>query len=129
MEQHVKILGILNVVLGGLGLAIALMVLLFFGGMSGIVLHDADPDAGTGAAVLGMVGGIGSFVIALFSLPGLIGGIGLLKFQEWARILVIVTSILNLISIPFGTALGIYGLWVLMKPETTMLLKAKNAAV
>jgi hypothetical protein len=127
MEQHVKILAILNIVLGSLGLLVALMMLLFFGGMSGVVLHDADPDAGVGAAVLGMAGGIAFFVIALFSLPGLIGGIGLLKFQEWARIVIIVTSILNLISIPFGTAVGIYGLWVLMKPETMTLLKAKNA--
>jgi hypothetical protein len=30
-------------------------------------------------------------------------------------------SALELFSIPFGTALGIYGFWVLLKPETEQL--------
>jgi hypothetical protein len=32
-----------------------------------------------------------------------------------------VLSALNLISIPFGTLLGIYGLWVLLNKETEAL--------
>jgi hypothetical protein len=51
-------------------------------------------------------------------LPGLVGGVGLLQFRSWARITVIVISALDLIHIPFGTALGIYGFWVLLNPET-----------
>jgi hypothetical protein len=31
-------------------------------------------------------------------------------------------SCLSLFSIPFGTAIGIYGLWVLFKEETVSLL-------
>jgi hypothetical protein len=60
------------------------------------------------------------FLLAI-SLPGLITGIGLLKLQPWARIVGIVLSAINLINIPFGTALGIYGLWVLLNKETEQL--------
>jgi hypothetical protein len=55
------------------------------------------------------------------ALPGLVGGIGLLRFRPWARILGIVVAVLNLIHVPFGTAVGIYGLWVLFNKETEAL--------
>jgi hypothetical protein len=126
MEQHVKIVAILNIVCGGLGIVIALLALLFFGGMAGIVHSDPAPDSEVGVAALGIIGVIAFLTIALFSVPALIGGIGLLKFREWARILVIVVSALNLLNIPFGTALGIYGLWVLTQDGTRTLLKGKE---
>jgi hypothetical protein len=55
------------------------------------------------------------------SLPGLVGGFGLLQFKPWARMLVIILSVFELLSVPFGTAIGIYGLWVLLNTETERL--------
>ena len=46
-------------------------------------------------------------------LAGLLA-LGLLQREGWARIYGIVLAILSLLSIPFGTALGIYTLWVLL---------------
>jgi hypothetical protein len=43
---------------------------------------------------------------------------GLYERQPWARVLGIVVGFLALIRIPFGTALGIYTLWVLL-PESS----------
>ena len=64
-----------------------------------------------------------SFSIILFSLlvflPGVIGGVYLLRRQSWARILLIVVGVLNLPGLPLGTALGIYTIWVLSRPEAT----------
>jgi hypothetical protein len=44
---------------------------------------------------------------------GLLVGIGLLRRDRWARPLALVVGVLMLLKIPFGTALGIYTLWVL----------------
>jgi len=44
-----------------------------------------------------------------------------LHFRPWSRLLALIMSGLELVSIPFGTALGIYGFWVLLKPETEQL--------
>ena len=63
----------------------------------------------------------------VLSVPGIIAGVGLLSYQPWARILTIVLSILDLISIPFGTALGIYGLWVLFTTEGARLFEQGGA--
>ena len=128
MEQHLRVLAILNIVLGALGVCIALVALIFFGGLAGIAGADHDSDAAVGAAVLGMIGGVAFLLIAAVSVPGLIAGIGLINFRPWARTLTLVVSAINLFSIPFGTALGIYGFWVLMKDETMALIKAKNPA-
>jgi hypothetical protein len=58
-------------------------------------------------------------VIALIGgLPRIIGGWGLLAKQHWARIVVLIVGILNLLHFPLGTALGIYTLWVLLQPES-----------
>jgi hypothetical protein len=57
----------------------------------------------------------------VFSTPGLIGGIGLLNMAPWSRMFMIVISALHLLHVPVGTALGIYGLWALTKPETEAL--------
>ena len=52
--------------------------------------------------------------LVFLSIPGMAAGWGLMKFRSWARILALVLSILALILFPFGTLVGIYGLWVLL---------------
>jgi hypothetical protein len=123
MQTHVKILAILHIVFGALGVLIGFGIFAFFGGIAGLIHMDHDPDA---AFVVPMMGAIGGFVLILIlclSIPGIIAGIGLLSFQPWARILTIILSILDLISFPFGTALGIYGLWVLFTPDGVRLFE------
>ena len=122
MQQHIKILAILHIVFGGLGLFAALIVLLVFGGIAGIVhMSDSTPDAALGGAVVGLIGAVIMGIVMVISLPGLIAGIGLLTFQPWARILTIVLSVIELPGFPFHTALGIYGLWVLLSNEGAAL--------
>ena len=68
-------------------------------------------------------------LLVVISLPGLIAGIGLLKFRPWARILAIIIGALHLLSFPFGTALGVYTLVVLLNAETPALFGAQGAVV
>jgi hypothetical protein len=49
-----------------------------------------------------------------YAVVGLIAAWGLLQRLPWARILTLVIAFLSLIHIPFGTALAIYTLWVLL---------------
>jgi len=124
METHVKTLGILHIVFGALGVLAALVILLVFGGIAGLVGATSHmEDARIAVPILGGIGTFVFFVVLLLSLPGLIAGIGLLQLRPWARILTIVLSIFELIHVPFGTALGIYGLWVLLSQGTERLFK------
>lgn len=56
--------------------------------------------------------------VALFAVLELVTGWGLLDRREWARILALVLAFLALLRFPFGTALGIYTIWVLL-PSTS----------
>ena len=64
--------------------------------------------------------------LVVSSIPGLIAGVGLIKYRPWARILGIVMSILNLFTFPHGTAIGVYSMIVLFDQEAVRLL-AKDA--
>ncbi len=66
----------------------------------------------------------GMFVI---SAPGILGGIGLLKRKYWAKILVLVLGVILLLHFPFGTALGIYTIWLLTRKETAPLFEARSS--
>jgi hypothetical protein len=58
--------------------------------------------------------GVGIFSVAK-SAGGFLAGWGLLNHQPWARALAIAMGVISLFfHIPFGTALGIYTLWVLL---------------
>jgi hypothetical protein len=128
MQTHVKVLGILHIVFGCLGILFGIGMLALFGGIATMIGMNADPDAAVAIPILGAVGGIIAVFALLLSVPGIIAGIGLLSFKPWARILGIVISILNLINFPLGTALGFYGIWVLFSRDGTALFERRPVA-
>jgi hypothetical protein len=122
MRTHVKVLGVLYIALSVFGLLAALFLGLLVGTASGIVGLNADAkDAAIALPIIGIAGTMLVVVLVVLAVPGLITGIGLLKLRPWARILGIVVSVLNLIHIPIGTIVGVYGLWVLFNKETERL--------
>lgn len=124
MRDHVKILGILNIAMGCLSAVAGVIVLLIFGGLAGVVgVSATDQDAAVAAPVIAIVGVCIAIFLLVLGLPAIVGGWGLLKFKPWAKILVLILSVLHLFHIPLGTALGIYGLWVLLNDETRRLFE------
>ena len=123
MKQHVSILGVLYIISGVLGILAAMACLALFGGAAGIVRMVApnDPDAAVALPILGVAGVVFFALISLLSIPGLVVGIGLTKFQPWSRVGGLVLSGLNLLNFPLGTALGVYGFWVLLSKETEVV--------
>lgn len=123
MAQHVRILGILHIIYAGLVLMAGVVVLVVMGGIAGFLGANPDRYSDTQVAppILALIG-LGVFVLLMaLSLPGIVAGFGLLAYKDWARIMTIVLSAFELLSVPFGTALGIYGLWVLLRPDTEAL--------
>jgi hypothetical protein len=127
METHVKVLGVLHIVLGALGIFCALILMVMLGGAVTAVAAEGDPDAAFAIPILGITGGAMVAFLVLASLPGMAAGWGLIKFRPWARILALVLSILALILFPFGTLIGIYGLWVLLNKDTERLFVPAQA--
>ncbi|MGA7908801.1 MAG: hypothetical protein WCA16_15435 [Candidatus Sulfotelmatobacter sp.] len=59
---------------------------------------------------------IGIFVLIKAAL-GFFAGWGLMERERWARILALVLAFVSLFNVPFGTAIGIYTLWVLLPAQ------------
>ena len=128
MEQHIKVLGILNIVFGSLGALSGIVILIIFSGAYGIVgaLSSYQSEAAIALPIIAVVGGAIAMLLLILSAPAIIAGIGLLQFRSWAKILGIVVSALHIFNVPFGTALGIYGLWVLCSQQSQGCFDGKN---
>ena len=112
MEKHINIVASLQIGFSILGIIIGVVifaVLHFAGGLSGD--HQAQ-------FVLSIVANVLIIFFAVLSIPGIIAGIGLFKRKEWARILTLIISVLDLFNFPLGTAVGVYSIWALVQPET-----------
>ncbi len=115
VQQHVVILGWLQIIGSLVFLAIGAFVFLL---LTGIGVASGEADA---VAVLSIVGTAIAAFLAILSLPGILAGIGLLMRKNWGRILAIVVGILNLANVPIGTVIGLYTLWVLLQDAATDL--------
>ena len=128
MDKHVNITGIGWIVFGAMGLIagiIVAMALLGTGMIVGIAGGIEDSEVPIG--ILSIIGILVGGGLIIFSIPDMIAGIGLLKYKEWARILTLVLSIINLINIPFGTIIGGYSLWVLFNKDTIPLFQKQKS--
>ncbi len=122
MQTHVKVLGVLYLACGGFFLALALFLVLATGSAAGIVGVAAEPDdAAFAIPIIGIAGTAAAMFFAVYGIPALVTGYGLLQRKPWARIVGIVLSAINLINIPIGTVIGLYGLWVLLSKDTEPL--------
>lgn len=122
MEKHLTAVAALHVGLSILGGLIGIFVFVLLTGI-GVIAREKEAFF-----ILSTIGtGVGVFFLVL-SVPGIIGGIGLFKRKEWARILVLILSAIELLNIPFGTALGIYSIWVLVQENTIQLFRLQSSA-
>jgi hypothetical protein len=131
MEGHIKALAILRIVLGAFGVVAGIVVFAIFGGIAGIVGAvgvPKDPDAAIAIPILGGLGTIVLLIAVVVSVPSIIAGWGLLNFKPWARILTIIISALDILNVPLGTVLGVYGLWVLLNKEGEAIFERNSVA-
>jgi hypothetical protein len=125
MDTHAKVLGVLNIVYGAVGLLAALFFLLVFGGVAGLVAAEGNADVAV--PIIGLTGGLLVALIVITSLPAVIIGYGLYQRRSWSRVWGIALSIVSLLFVPLGTALGVYGLWVLFSKEGQQLFEPAQA--
>jgi hypothetical protein len=122
MEKHITLAAALNIGYGAL-IALGAVALFIVSVMVGIV--TGDPHAAT---IVSTLASLLALFMLIYSAPAIIGGIGLLKRRPWSRVLLMIASVLALIKVPFGTALGIYTIWVLIDEDTKRILAENEEA-
>lgn len=121
MKNHVTVVGAIHIGFGIIGLFVALGVFFLINFAKGMVGDDE-----VAKTVLGFISLSLPLLIGFLATIKLVGGIGLLSFQPWARYLIIVVAILAIPNIPIGTLRGVYSIWVLFQEETKKLFERKT---
>lgn len=111
MRTHIKVVALLNIIFGALGVLGGLSILI--GGTLGSIFSGSFVGAIAGTAASATIG------IIFAGLAGIraFAGFGLLNGKQWARYTIIVVSVLDLFNWPVRTIIGAYSLWVLLSSE------------
>ena len=120
-DTHIKVIGILNIVLPAV--KILLFLFLFLGLTFFVAFERRAGHSGTHESplfILATLVMLGVFFLALV-IVRIISALALMKGRSWARVVIVVFGVLDLASMPLGTALGIYTLWALIFRENAGL--------
>jgi len=115
VTAHINLLGILQVVWGWIGLLLGVSMLLLAGGavIIGLTSHGREIPAGVTAAAFAAC----AAALLAFGVGNAWAGRAIKQRLPAGRIAAMVLAVPNLFVLPFGTALGIYAMWVLLHDE------------
>lgn len=129
MKEHVDLVGLLYVIWGMLSLLVGVALLLLGLGASAIARAAADALPGdalaaelTAAAFVTLAA-----VVLLWAFAHIWDGRAVARRRAAGRAVGLALAVLNLFLLPFGTALGVYTLWVLLHDDTRATFESSRA--
>jgi len=127
VREHVQLVGILWMAYSALhvvaGLIVIVVAQVIFGSVHGVIHIPNGPPPEVTVWLRPLISFIGWMILAKAA-AGFIAGWGLLQRRDWARTVALVVAFIALLSVPVGTALGIYTLWVLLPTQSDDEYKA-----
>jgi hypothetical protein len=119
VKRHADFLGVLYLLWGAIFAIVGLAGLALMAGALAIA-HDSRPvqvGPDLAASVTAFTLGALAILALIWGVLHLWLGMALRRYRPWARLLALGFAVINLVLFPFGTALGIYALWVLLTDE------------
>jgi len=113
LDTHARAAAVLHIVLASL----SLLVLAVIGALVG-AFGAFGASFGIEREIADWVGGIGMILVtslATVAVVEIVGAVLLLRGNESGRVITLVFSVLHLLNVPFGTAVGAYSLWALLR--------------
>ena len=126
MRSHVNLLGILQLTWGGMGLLLGASLLLLAVGAAAIARTPAGDPMTAGFTALLFV--VFALALALGGWANVWAGRAIRQHRAPGRTGTLILSVMNLFVLPFGTALAIYALWVLLHNDARALFVAPEQA-
>jgi len=117
VQGHVRLLGLFWLAFSAFNTIGAVILYVLANTLLAHVGNLGDPDSHT-SFLRPLLSVVAILLLAKAAL-GFIAGWGLLQHEKWARILALVLAFVSLFTnIPFGTALGVYTMWVLLSSDS-----------
>jgi hypothetical protein len=119
VTRHVDLLGVLFIVWGLLTTLVGVSTLAL--GVGAIALITSASRGGEGgqfaAGVTAAVFTTLAIIAIVWGAAHVVAGFPLRQRRPWARLVALMLGSVDLILLPYGTALGVYTLWVLLHEE------------
>jgi hypothetical protein len=125
----VDLVGVLFVVWGGLTILIGVSTLAL--GIAAASLISAAAAAGRGQFAASLTAAMFTLFAVLAVIWGVVHvfvGVLVRRRRHWSRVGAILLGSVDLLLLPYGTALGAYALWVLLREESKRLFEPPPAA-
>lgn len=124
LQAHKRTLGIIHLVYGSL-IAVAFIfigsfVTMLFPLIADEIANDVGDDADKVLLfVESLIQTIFILLLIFSALPSIIAGIALLQKKNWGIVLALIAGCVSIFSFPFGTAVGVYSIFVFAKNNRT----------
>jgi hypothetical protein len=119
LTTHVDFLGVLFIVWGLLTTLVGVSTLAL--GVTAVALiASASRGGGGGQVAAGLTAAIFTALAVIAIVWGaahVVAGVPLRQRRPWARLVALMLGSVDLLLLPYGTALGVYALWVLLNEE------------
>ena len=118
MKSHVDFLGLLFIVWGLLTVVIGLSTLAL--GVGAVALITSANRTGGGEVAAGIIAAAFTTLALMAMAWGaahVIVGLPLRRYTPWSRLIALMLGSVDLLLLPYGTALGVYALWALLTED------------
>jgi predicted nucleic acid-binding Zn ribbon protein len=117
VQEHVRLLGLLWLAFSAFNTVAAVILYVLANTLFAHMRELGAPEAQT--SFLRPLLSVVAILLLAKAAIGFVAGWGLLQREKWARIVVLVLAFVSLFTnIPFGTALGVYTMWVLLPSDS-----------
>lgn len=120
VDRHLDLLGLFFVVAGLLAGLTALALMALGLGAAATAIGADQTDVAAGFAAILFIGS--ALTLAAFGACCASTGLGLRHRRPWSRPTALILGLVSLLIVPFGTAVGIYAFWVLLRQRSRELL-------
>ena len=119
MASHVDFVGVLFIVWGLLTTLVGVSTLALGVGAVALIT-SASRGGGAGGFAAGVTAALFATLAIIAILWGsahVVVGVPLRRHRPWARLMALMLGSVDLLLLPYGTALGVYALWVLLNEK------------
>ena len=121
MDAHVAFVGVLFIVWGLLTALVGVSTLMLGIGAVALLSTAAHGGSQVAAGVTAVAFTTLGIIAIVWGVAHVLVGIPLRQRKSWARVVALLLGSVDLLLLPYGTALGLYTLWVLLNEKSKAL--------
>ena len=128
MSSQLDFLGVLFVVWGLLTALVGVSTLALGIGAFAIIASSATGTRHVAAGLTAAIFTTLAVIAIIWGSVHVVAGVPLRRRRPWARMMALMLGSVDLLLLPYGTALGIYALWVLLSESGKALFAGEGVA-